>query len=653
MGILNSLVGKATAVFCLAMVVCFAALLVISQTLFSRYMEAQFHLKARTITAYMADQVNTGTRLKRASMVEPVLNSALSGEDLDLAAVRIVHEDGTEVIVKTRDGIETGFLSDIPPPTASETGFSSPIGSLHYMVRTPVWLGAGEDRKLVGELVAIWDQTDFAARLKQLGIAFGGVIVLALGIVMAVSITTLRVLMARPLHAAIEAMEGIAAEKDLVELPAANSSEMTQMVASLKAFQLAAEERRRLEAAEQEQRIEAEREREARAEEEAQRQREEQETAEAARLKAEEDSGRAKAMLGDLEAVLDKAKSGDFSTRMELSGAGEAADRVRDLINDLMATFDAGITKTLDVIDDLSQGDLSARMEGEFSGAFQRLKTDVNSMSSNLEMAIDGVSISTASLSQSARELDAAAKDLAKRTEGTAAGLAETTAAVEAFATTAKSSANDAGAAKTHVGTILDQASRTDEVVQNAVTTMEEISTASDQMATAVSVINEISFQTNLLALNAGVEAARAGDAGRGFAVVASEVRALALRCSDAAKEIEGLISQSTDRVSSGVRLVGEVSEALATMSTSINGIADLTTNISSGAESQSASAQEISVTLSEIDRATQQNAAMNEEVVAVAASLSETASDLMGHVGAFRTNSTDGIAPAAQSDAA
>ena len=108
-----------------------------------------------------------------------------------------------------------------------------------------------------------------------------------------------------------------------------------------------------------------------------------------------------------------------------------------------------------------------------------------------------------------------------------------------------------------------DDAEKSGEVVRKAVEAMGGIEKSSQQISQIIGVIDEIAFQTNLLALNAGVEAARAGDAGRGFAVVASEVRALAQRSAEAAKEIKGLISTSTEQVGEGVQLVAETGKSL------------------------------------------------------------------------------------------
>jgi methyl-accepting chemotaxis protein len=172
------------------------------------------------------------------------------------------------------------------------------------------------------------------------------------------------------------------------------------------------------------------------------------------------------------------------------------------------------------------------------------------------------------------------------------------------------------------------------------VAAMDDIAEFSKQISETVNVINGIAFQTNLLALNAGVEAARAGDAGRGFSVVASEVRALAVRAAESAKQIEGLISRSSEQVRRGVDLVDQTGNAIRNMSQSIDVATQHVSAIAESAAQQSSGIESANAAIGEIEQATQQNAAMFEETTAASVSLSTAAEALTALSREFNTGS-------------
>ncbi|MBL8542864.1 MAG: PAS domain S-box protein [Hyphomonadaceae bacterium] len=286
----------------------------------------------------------------------------------------------------------------------------------------------------------------------------------------------------------------------------------------------------------------------------------------------------------------------------------------------------------------LAGGNLTARIEQPFPGEYEKLRSDFNEAMSKLQEAMKTIVVNAGGIRTGAGEISQASDDLSRRTEQQAASLEETAAALDEITATVRKTAEGSKQANSVVGTARSDAEASGQVVQETVAAMAEIEKSSKQISQIIGVIDEIAFQTNLLALNAGVEAARAGEAGRGFAVVASEVRALAQRSSEAAKEIKGLISASSQHVETGVELVGEAGKALQGIVLKVNEISGLVSEIAASAQEQSTALAEVNTAINQMDQVTQQNAAMVEQSTAASHSLTQEAEELMSLISRFDT---------------
>jgi methyl-accepting chemotaxis protein len=166
---------------------------------------------------------------------------------------------------------------------------------------------------------------------------------------------------------------------------------------------------------------------------------------------------------------------------------------------------------------------------------------------------------------------------------------------------------------------------------------MSSINESSRKIVDIIGVIDSIAFQTNILALNAAVEAARAGEAGRGFAVVATEVRSLAQRSAAAAREIKGLIDDSVEKVGSGTRLVEKAGSTMDEIVHSVRQVAEIIADISAASREQTVGIQQVNQAITQMDEATQQNAALVEQAAAASQALRSEAGNLAQVVSAFK----------------
>ncbi|MDX6022074.1 methyl-accepting chemotaxis protein [Scandinavium sp. V105_16] len=295
------------------------------------------------------------------------------------------------------------------------------------------------------------------------------------------------------------------------------------------------------------------------------------------------------------------------------------------------------LRRALHRIEQIADGNLTLPEEATGRSEIGKLNHDLQKMQSALAQTVGTVRQGAEEIYRGTSEISAGNTDLSSRTEQQAAAIEQTAASMEQLTATVKQNADNAHHATKLAEDASGKATRGGQIVSGVVATMGSISTSSKKISEITAVINSIAFQTNILALNAAVEAARAGEQGRGFAVVASEVRTLASRSAQAAKEIEGLISESVTLIERGS---GEVVAAGSTMSeivAAVKRVTDIMLEIAAASDEQSRGILQVSQAITEMDSVTQQNASLVEEASAAAGSLEEQAARLTEAVGAFR----------------
>jgi methyl-accepting chemotaxis protein len=295
-------------------------------------------------------------------------------------------------------------------------------------------------------------------------------------------------------------------------------------------------------------------------------------------------------------------------------------------MRDAMVNVAAGrgdLTTCFDVVgtDEVSQ---IADAFNRFNEALRRIMTEVQSAGAEVKHAAQEIAIGN--------------QDLSSRTEMQAHTVQASAASMSRIAQAATSNAAHAQQANGIAQEMATLAQAGGSKVADVVATMHEITGSSKRIGEIIGVIDGIAFQTNILALNAAVEAARAGEQGRGFAVVAGEVRSLAQRSAQAARDIRGLITQSSATVAAGAARVDDAGRTMSKVVESVHAVSQLMAQIVGATAQQSDGIGEVSHAVSQIDLMTQQNAALVEQAAAAAESLRDQSTRLMDAVGRFRT---------------
>ena len=359
-------------------------------------------------------------------------------------------------------------------------------------------------------------------------------------------------------------------------------------------------------------------------------------------------------LQGDALAMADAGAEGRLEQSVNVKSYEGSWQQIASGLNGMMDAVRIPLEEVGRVLQSAADGSLTMSVTGEYQGAFDQLKSNLNMTVGNLNDALVQVAEAVSQVNSGAAQISDASQSLSQGATEQASSLEEITSSVTEIASQTKTNAENANQANSLADSVRKAAEKGSGQMTQMVESMESINASSLQIAKIIKVIDDIAFQTNLLALNAAVEAARAGRHGKGFAVVADEVRNLAGRSAKAAKETAELIESSGAKTQAGMQVANSTAESFKEIVTGIVKTNDLVGEIAAASSEQAQGVSQINIGLSQVDQVTQQNTANAEETASAAEELSSQATHLQGLVARFklRNQGTRTLPPAQQAHA-
>ena len=342
------------------------------------------------------------------------------------------------------------------------------------------------------------------------------------------------------------------------------------------------------------------------------------------------------APIVEIRDVMGNLSKGEFSTKVSGDYAGDFK-MIKDAVNDTIDTLSGYIQEIAESLSHIAGGDTTFNIEREYIGSFSAIKDSINNIAHTLNQTMSEITSASEQVLIGAKQISASAMDLANGATTQASSVEELNASVDLISQQTRLNAESANEANDLSGLSNENAKAGNEAMKQTLDAMNQIKEASHSISKIVRTIQDIAFQTNLLALNASVEAARAGEHGRGFAVVADEVRSLAVRSQTAASETTELIGNSIHTVETGSSIAQSTAESLDTIVDNANKLMGIIGTITAASNEQNDAIAQVSIGLSQISQVVQSNSAISEETAAASQELNSQAEILKQLVSFFR----------------
>ena len=313
----------------------------------------------------------------------------------------------------------------------------------------------------------------------------------------------------------------------------------------------------------------------------------------------------------------------------------------------------------------LSQGDLTRKLDDNGSDEFAALASKINALTESLrslvgnilsqehrleEVTKSSIALGEESLQQvgeQRKQVQTTATNTDHVRETSHHNLSQITTAMEKLSQVEQQSQSIAALAESNRQQVLEQARQAEASAQ----VVHRLDENSRNIGSILDVIKTIAEQTNLLALNAAIEAARAGEQGRGFAVVADEVRTLANRTHNSTEEIEAMIGSlqndahqavqtintGREQAQQGAKTTEQVTEQVASISVIIQELSRINREIVTDTERQDALLADVAGSLQRIVELAELSAHSTERANASTSKIDVEIADLKRAVSKFR----------------
>jgi methyl-accepting chemotaxis protein len=339
-------------------------------------------------------------------------------------------------------------------------------------------------------------------------------------------------------------------------------------------------------------------------------------------------------LLENVKNVVNHVGEGYLNKRIDKSTSTDSLNELKNLLNTMLENLERlvgqDLNKISEILSSYMKRDFTATLDSEHSGKIGKEIIEMNRMITDMlrDNQEDGLS-----LQKSSDELTSNVKTLSSNATSQAASLEETAASIDEITGTIEQTNHKAQEMNSISNETKESATQGKSLANDTVSAMEDINNTVININEAITVIDQIAFQTNILSLNAAVEAATAGEAGKGFAVVAQEVRNLASRSAEAAKEIKKLVESATTKANNGKTISIKMIEGFTNLETKIVETSKLIDDVTNAAKEQSIGMAQIADAVGQLDKFTQENAAVADKTNDIAQITNEIAIDIVNNV--------------------